>query len=449
MFQTFLAASLATRPGQDFEVLMRFRKSRKSSGLLKVTQEAGSGGSRGQGRCARSREGLSLCAVGLGCRVPHGREAWLGQAQEHLNRVHFALSLLQVPWGSYSGDEEDTYSAEPLPEICSKADVQAFSRAFQPSVLLMVAFLGLAGNSLVLATHLAARHTVRSPTAAHLLQLALADLLLALTLPFAAAGVLQGWSLGSATCRAISGLHAASSHAGFLFLACISADRYVAIARALPAGPRRSVSRRAHWASAAVWLLALLLALPALLFSQDGLREGRRRCRLVLPEGLARTVKGTSAVAQVALGFALPLGVMAACYALLGRTLLAARGPERRRALRVVVALVAAFVVLQLPYSLALLLDTADLLAARERSCPASKSKDLAMLVTGGLALARCGLNPVLYAFLGLRFRQDLRALLRSAGCGTRAHPRGRCPRRPRLSTCSAATDTHSVSWDS
>ena len=33
--------------------------------------------------------------------------------------------------------------------------------------------------------------------------------------------------------------------------------------------------------------------------------------------------------------------------------------------------------------------------------------------MTGGLALARCGLNPVLYAFLGLRFRQDLRRLLR------------------------------------
>ncbi|XP_005394528.1 PREDICTED: C-C chemokine receptor type 10 [Chinchilla lanigera] len=355
----------------------------------------------------------------------------------------------QVPWGFYSGDEDDAYSAEPLPELCSKDDVQAFSRAFQPSVLLTVAFLGLAGNSLVLATHLAARRVACSPTAAHLLQLALADLLLALTLPFAAAGALQGWSLGSATCRAISGLHAASSHAGFLFLACISADRYVAIARALPAGPRLSASRRAHWASAAVWLLALLLALPALVFSHDGPREGRRRCRLVLPEGLAQTVKGTSAVAQVALGFALPLGVMAACYALLGRTLLAARGPERRRALRVVVALVAAFVALQLPYSLALLLDTADLLAARERSCPASKRKDLALLVTGGLALARCGLNPVLYAFLGLRFRQDLRALLRGAGCGPREHSRGRCPLRPRLSSCSAPTETHSLSWDS
>lgn len=74
---------------------------------------------------------------------------------------------------------------------------------------------------------------------------------------------------------------------------------------------------------------------------------------------------------------------------------------------------------------------------------------DLALLVTGGLALARCGLNPVLYAFLGLRFRQDLRRLLRGGGCSSGPHPRGRCPRRPRLSSCSAPTETHSVSfWD-
>ncbi|KAM5149850.1 C-C chemokine receptor type 10 [Callospermophilus lateralis] len=354
----------------------------------------------------------------------------------------------QVSWGPYSGDGDEVYSAEPLPEICYKADVQAFSRAFQPSVSLTVAALGLAGNGLVLATHLAARRTARSPTSAHLLQLALADLLLALTLPFAAAGALQGWSLGSATCRAISGLYSASFHAGFLFLACISADRYVAIARALPAGQRPSTPSRTHLVSVLVWLLSLLLALPALLFSRDGQREGQRRCRLIFPEGLTQTVKGASAMAQVVLGFALPLGVMAVCYALLGRTLLAARGPERRRALRVVVALVAAFVVLQLPYSLALLLDTADLLAARERSCPASKRKDLALLVTGGLALARCGLNPVLYAFLGLRFRQDLRRLLRGGSCSPRLQPRGRCPRRPRLSSCSAPTETHSFSWD-
>ncbi|XP_054449634.1 C-C chemokine receptor type 10 [Pteronotus mesoamericanus] len=352
----------------------------------------------------------------------------------------------QVSWGPYSWDYEEAYSAEPLPELCHKADVQAFGRAFQSSVSLTVAALGLAGNGLVLATHLAARRATHSPTSAHLLQLALADLLLVLTLPFAAAGILQGWGLGSVACRAISGLYSASFYAGCLFLACISADRYVAITRVLPAGARPSGPGRARLVSVVVWLLSLLLALPALLFSQDGQWEGQRRCRLIFPEGLTPTVKGASAVAQVVLGFVLPLGVMAACYALLGRTLLAARGPERRRALRVVVALVAAFVVLQLPYSLALLLDTVDLLAARERSCPASKRKDLALLVTGGLALARCGLNPVLYAFLGLRFRQDLQRLLRGGSCSSAPHPRGRCPRRPRLPSSSAPTETRSVS---
>ncbi|XP_037347299.1 C-C chemokine receptor type 10 [Talpa occidentalis] len=352
----------------------------------------------------------------------------------------------QVSLGPYSGEEEEAYSLGPLPELCYKADIQAFSKAFQPSVTLMVAVLGLAGNGLVLATHLAAQRATRSPTSAHLLQLALADLLLALTLPFAAAGALQGWSLGSVTCRVISGLYSASFHAGFLFLACISADRYVAIKKALPAPPKRSWSICARRVSVMVWLLSLVLALPALLFSQDGQREGQRRCRLIFPEALAQTMKGASAVAHVGLGFVLPLGVMVACYALLGRTLLAARGPERRRALRVVVALVAAFVVLQLPYSLVLLLDTADLLAAREQSCPASKRKDLALLITGGLALARCGLNPVLYAFLSLRFRQNLRRLLRGGGCSPGPRSRGRCPRRPRLSFLLAPTGTRSVS---
>ncbi|XP_068923728.1 C-C chemokine receptor type 10 [Petaurus breviceps papuanus] len=362
---------------------------------------------------------------------------------ESLEPVELQSTLFPL----YSGESDDVYPSMTLPELCHKADVQSFSRAFQPSISLTVAAFGLAGNGLVLATHLAAHRAARSPTSAHLLQLALADLLLALTLPFAAAGALQGWTLGSILCRTVSGLYSASFHAGFLFLACISADRYVAIAQASPGGHRPPAPGKTHVVSAAIWLLSLLLALPSLLYGQDGQRDGQRRCRLVFPEGLTQAVKGASAVAQMILGFALPFAVMVACYALLGRTLLAARGPERRRALRVVVALVVAFVVLQLPYSLALLLDTTDLLTARERSCSASKRKDMALLVTGGLALARCGLNPVLYAFLGLRFRQDLRRLFRGGFFRYRSSQRGRCPRRPRLSSCSAPTETHSLSF--
>ncbi|XP_004685002.1 PREDICTED: C-C chemokine receptor type 10 isoform X2 [Condylura cristata] len=319
-------------------------------------------------------------------------------------------STQQVSWGPYSGEDKQAYSAEPLPEFCDKEDVRAFREVFLLTVTLMAAGPGLIGNSLVLATHLAAQKaTTRSPSSAHLLQLALADLFFALSLFFAALEPRLGRPLGTATCAAIWGLYTASFYAGFFFLALISINRYIVFTKT-----RREVYSLgvAHFISVSVWLVSLLLALPAAIYSRNRQREGRWFCSLVFPESHAQTVKGISAVAQASLGFPLPLGIMMACYLVLGRTLLAARGPARQRALRVVVALVAAFVMLQLPYSLVLLWDTADLLAGRERSCPSSKRKDVALVVTGGLAFLRCAVNPVLYAFLGLRFRQELRRLL-------------------------------------
>uniref|UniRef100_A0A8C0FY72 G-protein coupled receptors family 1 profile domain-containing protein n=2 Tax=Chelonoidis abingdonii TaxID=106734 RepID=A0A8C0FY72_CHEAB len=125
---------------------------------------------------------------------------------------------------------------------------------------------------------------------------------------------------------------------------------------------------------------------------------------------------------------------MVGCYAAVARTLLAARSFQRHKALRVILALVLVFVALQLPYSLVVLLDTADLLGSRELSCAQSRRKDLALVVTSGLAFTRCCLNPVLYAFVGVRFRKELRLLASDAGCmgraqdGQRPSPRRRAP---------------------
>ena len=86
------------------------------------------------------------------------------------------------------------------------------------------------------------------------------------------------------------------------------------------------------------------------------------------------------------------------------------------------------------------LLDTAELLASWELSCAQSRRKDLALLVTSGLASLRCCLNPLLYAFLGQRFRRELWLLASDAGCVGNIDTR--CPgcpsprQRSSLSTC-------------
>ncbi|NXF13233.1 ACKR4 protein, partial [Smithornis capensis] len=340
----------------------------------------------------------------------------------------------------YPWEEEYSGVAGMLPELCEKQEVQGFARTFQPALYLLLSLLGTVGNGLVLLTHTRYRRA-RSVTDVCLLHLALSDLLLLLTLPFAVTDTLQGWSPGTAACKALQGLYALNFYSGFLFLTCISVDRYVAIVRVPAACRLRPRARRHGWLTAGLaWLLAMLLALPQFIYSQAEQHQELRICRVVFPHMVSRAARAATNLVQVVLGFAVPFLVMASCYAAVARTLLAARGAQPHRALRVLLALVLVFVALQLPHSLMVLLDAAELLASWEVSCAQSRRKDLALLVTGGLAYLRCCLNPLLYAFLGQRFRRELWLLASDAGCVGPLDPR--CPgcpsprRRASLSTC-------------
>ncbi|NXJ69669.1 CCR9 protein, partial [Rostratula benghalensis] len=327
-----------------------------------------------------------------------------------------------------------------LPELCEKQAVQGFAHTYQPAVYLLLLVLGTVGNGLVLLTHTRYRRA-HSVTDVSLLHLALSDLLLLLTLPFTITKALQGWSLGTAACQALQGLYALNFYSGFLFLTCISVDRYVAIVRVPAACRLRPRARRRGWLTAGlVWLLATLLALPQFIYSQAEQHQDLWLCRVVFPREVSRAALGATNLVQVVLGFAVPFLVMASCYAAVARTLLATRGAQPHRALRVLLALVLVFVALQLPHSLMVLLDAAELLASWEVSCAQSRRKDMALLVTGGLAYLRCCLNPLLYAFLGQRFRQELWLLAADVGCVGPLDPH--CPgcpsprRRTSLSTC-------------
>ncbi|NWU24483.1 CCR10 protein, partial [Dyaphorophyia castanea] len=326
----------------------------------------------------------------------------------------------------YSWEDEYSGEASTLAELCEKQAVQGFARTFQPAVYLLLSLLGIVGNGLVLLTHIRYRQA-HSVSDVCLLHLALSDLLLLLMLPFAITNTLQGWFPGTAVCKVLQGLYALNFYSGFFFLTCISVDRYVVIVRVPVACRLRPRARRRGWLTAGLaWLLAMLLALPRVIYSQAEQHQDLRLCRVVFPPVVSRAARGATNLVQVVLGFVMPFLVMASCYAAVARTLLATRGAQPRRALRVLLVLVLVFVVLQLPHSLMVLLDAAELLASWEMSCAQSRRKDLALLVTGGLAYLRCCLNPLLYAFLGQRFRRELWLLASDAGCVGSLDPR--CP---------------------
>ncbi|TDH00825.1 hypothetical protein EPR50_G00192230 [Perca flavescens] len=103
------------------------------------------------------------------------------------------------------------------------------------------------------------------------------------------------------------------------------------------------------------------------------------------------------------------------CYTAIIVTLLKARNFQRHKAVRVVLAVVAVFVVCHLPYNVTLLYDTANMFELQ--SCQDSDILQVAKTVTQTIAYLHCCLNPVLYAFVGVKFRNHFRRIVQDLWC--------------------------------
>ncbi|KAB1278717.1 C-X-C chemokine receptor type 2 [Camelus dromedarius] len=146
-----------------------------------------------------------------------------------------------------------------------KIDTETLNKYAVVVIYALVFLLSLLGNSLVMLVILYSR-VGRSVTDVYLLNLAMADLLFALTLPIWAASKAKGWIFGTPLCKAVSLLKEVNFYSGILLLACISVDRYLAIVHAT-----RTLTQKRHWVKficLGIWTLSLILALPIFLFRE-------------------------------------------------------------------------------------------------------------------------------------------------------------------------------------
>ncbi|XP_018092493.1 C-C chemokine receptor type 7 [Xenopus laevis] len=300
------------------------------------------------------------------------------------------------------------------------------------------------GNSLVLLTYWFCRK-IKSMTDVYLISLALADILLVLSFPFLGINAIQGWIFGNIMCKVVRGLYSVNFFSGFLFLTCISVDRYIEIVQAVEAHKFRHKSiYYSKLTCIIVWALSLLLTLPQLIYSHSEVVNGFYHCKMIFPEEVTTTVKGISNIAQIIFGFIVPSLVMVFCYSVIIKTLQSSMSFRRHKTLKVVISLVVVFVMFQLPYSVVIFLETTDILQSKQMPCEVSKQKDVALIITSSLAFTRCCLNPILYAFIGVTFRRDILLLLKNLGCISRVSTKYNGPKR--LYVSSVPMDTSSFS---
>ncbi|XP_031149819.1 atypical chemokine receptor 4 isoform X2 [Sander lucioperca] len=307
------------------------------------------------------------------------------------------------------------FSYDDYPALCEKGDVRSFAGLFLPIMYTMCLVVGLAGNGLVVGVYAYHKH-LKTMTDAFLTHLAVADLLLLFTLPFWAADATRGWELGEAICKIVSACYTVNFTCCMLLLACISLDRYLALARVQGKDQSRRLQRiftRRHcWKMCVVvWATAFVLGLPDLILSEVRWASNRSVCLAIYPPSMARGGKASLEIAEVLLGFLLPFLVMVMCYWSVGRALkglpVESRG-KKWKALRVLLIVVGVFVVTQLPYNVLKVYRVMDSVYALVTHCGTSKVLDQAAQVTESLALTHCCLNPILYAFVGSSFRQHM-----------------------------------------
>lgn len=307
-------------------------------------------------------------------------------------------------WNISNTTDYDLYS-----DWCEAGEEEFTIKTFQTCVFCLIFLLGVVGNCLVIATFVVYRCLrLHSMTDIFLFHLALADLLLLLTLPLQAVETYLGWILSVPLCKIMRACYAINTYSGLLLLACISVDRYLVVARAQDMLRLRSWIFAAGTAAAVgVWLIAVLLSLPEILFSGVSGTNGDAYCG-VLKSGSIKMATNGAIIAVFCLSFV----VMVTCYSLVAKVLWEGqahrRGKQwhRQRTLKLMVALVLVFLVFQLPYTVVL-----------SRKMAGQFCGLLLEYITCTLAYTRCCLNPILYALVGVRFRSDVLRLIRHSGC--------------------------------
>lgn len=290
--------------------------------------------------------------------------------------------------------------------------------SFLPVFYAIFFILGLLGNSLVIWVTVCGVR-LRSMTDVCLLNLAIADLLLVCSLPFLAHQARDQWLFGDAMCKMVLGIYHIVFYCGIFFITLMSIDRYLAIVHAICAMKART--RFSGMIAAAItWGMGFLASFPDVTFLKQQSQGTSQFCSpeysmFVSSSEVSHFWKIFSLLKMNIVGLLIPLLIMVFCYSQIIRKLLYSKS-SKKQAIHVVIMVVAVFVCCWVPYNVASFFKALELLNIYTE-CKSSKAIILALQITEAIAYSHSCLNPILYVFVGEKFRRHLWRMIKKAPC--------------------------------
>ncbi|XP_068087861.1 C-C chemokine receptor type 6 [Hyperolius riggenbachi] len=305
---------------------------------------------------------------------------------------------------------DDYYPTEDDQTFCRMDSVRGFLKAFGPPAFSFIFVFGLVGNIMVVITFSCYKKS-RTMTDVFLLNMAIADILFTFTLPFWAVYYHKSeWIFRDFMCKLVRGIYAINYNCSMLLLACVGIDRYVAIVQVTKSFRLRSIALAYKGLLClSIWIAAACLSSITYVYTEAYKQNEQNElspyvCAAKYPEKSAIQMKVAVLFVEVSVGFLIPFLVMVFCYTCIIITLLQAKNSQRHKAILVIVIVVVVFLLCQVPHNL-MLLKKAFTLGDKNGNCTDTENAEYALHITKFLAFLHCCLNPVIYAFIGVKFR--------------------------------------------
>ncbi|XP_016051697.1 PREDICTED: C-C chemokine receptor type 8 [Miniopterus natalensis] len=298
----------------------------------------------------------------------------------------------------------DYYYPDILSSPCNGEVIQRESKLLLAIFYCLLFVLGLLGNSLVILVLVLCKK-LRSITDIYLLNLALSDLLFVFSFPFQTHYQLHQWVFGTVMCKVVSGFYYIGFFSSMFFITLMSVDRYLAIVHAVYAMNVRT-ARVGAALSLTVWLVAIMATSPLLVFYQVASEDGILQCYSSYNHQTLKWKLFTHFEMNI-LGLLVPFTILMFCYVSILHQLQNCQNQHKGKAIKLVLIVVVASLLFWVPFNVVLFLTSLHNLHVLD-GCVISQQLTYATHVTEIISFTHCCVNPVIYAFMGEKFKRHL-----------------------------------------
>ncbi|XP_054630790.1 proteinase-activated receptor 1 [Dunckerocampus dactyliophorus] len=367
---------------------------------------------------------VMLCLYSSALATSNASEPFLRTFSGHIlgegDAEYLDLSVLDTGSGSQSQAEPVRRHHSPHPhhkhyfvsEEAKRFLKGCLSTAFVPTVYTFVFIISVPLN-LVAAVIFVHPVRPRKPAVIYMLNLAAADLLFGLLLPFKMVYHYHGnnWTYGPFMCRVVTAAFYCNMYCSVLLMACISIDRFLAVVYPMNSLTWRS-PQTAWGVCAAMWLLALAGAAPLLAAGQTAHLPQLHitTCHDVQDAGELKAYYRYFFPIYSSVFFFIPLIFTVVCYVRIIHALAASNIENRTKKTRAVVMAVVVLVVFVVCFTPANIILMVHYVEVAQKSSDTSYRAYLLATCVGSLS---CCLDPLIYYFGSSQCRKRVVALFR------------------------------------